>query len=151
LKESKTMDRKITYSVLYSCPSVDDEIEMGAIDLPQAISLVSSFPFNDELKKREKDPELITVPTLSFHRWSDDCFFAVWSETFDELLIFCPTYGWMVDGVTDLEDVSESLKHYFRGDDQALADTFRTLIEKYDHRSEGRIMLPSGRPPNDSL
>lgn len=144
------MAAPFTHTILRACSSPDDEEDMGAIDESAALELISTFPFADELAKRDKNPEL-TVPTLTFTRSADSCYLVVWSETPGRFVLFCPTDQWLVEGATDMQDVLKCASLYFAGDDESLASQFSALVRKYRVDSSGSVVLPSHQPPNTSL
>ena len=144
------MAASFTYTILRACLTPDDEEVMGAIVESAALELVSSFPFVDELAKRDENPDL-TVPTLTFIRSADQCYFVIWSELVGQFVLYCPTHEWLVEGVTDIRDAHECLRTFFASDDKNLASSFAGLVRKYQFDSSRAVVLPGMQDPNTSL
>ena len=143
------MVASFTHTILRACPTPDDEEDMGAIDESAALELVSTFAFADELAKRDANPDL-TLPTLTFVRSSDECYLVVWSETVGQFVMYCPSYEWLFEGATDIQDALECLRLFFAGDENNLASLFAAIVRKYQFDSSGSVVLPSHQNPNTS-
>ncbi len=108
-----------THTVLPAATSPDALEARGPISREDAIHLCRSYPFEEELRKREHDADL-TVPTLTFTNEADGSSLAIWSADPGEFLLWVPSIFALVNGVTDLEDVADCVELFFDLDVETL-------------------------------
>ncbi len=119
-----------THTVLFATLSPDDLEERGPISREEAIELFRSFPFEEELTKREGNADL-TVPTLTFTAEADGSSLTIWSADPGEFLIWVPAIFGLAGGVTDPEDVADCVDLFFDSDLETLGIRLIRLEEKY--------------------
>ena len=103
-----------SHDVLYARLSPDEVEDRGAITRDHAIELFRSFPFESELAKRARNPEL-TVPTITFKNEASSACLAVWSEVPGTYFIWLPSVATFADGIGDTVSIEECINLFFAG------------------------------------
>ena len=110
---------KFTCNILLATSSPDDVIEKGEIEKEDALSALKSFPFREELAKREQNPDLM-VPTLTFHNCDTGQYLALWSESPGCYTVWKPDSMALAVGVRGEQDLHECVTLFFDVEDKEL-------------------------------
>lgn len=115
-----------THSVLLASSSPDDVEERGPISADEALQLLRTFPFVEELGKRSKDPDLM-VPTITFTNQSQGIDLAIWSEAPNEFTVWLPSCWSLAQRVTDRDAVEKCVTLFFKTRIAELAEHIAAL------------------------
>ncbi len=119
-----------THTVLYASPSPDAVERRGPITKGQALDLIRTFAFEQEVRKHDRDRTL-TVPTLTFLDEVDGSEFAVWSADEGRYLIWIPALFALADNIPGRGEVVECLALFLDGDLEELEERVGELRAKY--------------------
>lgn len=101
----------MNYNVLYSVDSPDNVIERGRILQNDAEKIFLSFPFESEIIKRNKNPELM-APTITFHDEEKNYDLAVWTEDAINYELWFPQEMISITNMPKM-DVIKYITHFF--------------------------------------
>jgi len=110
---------KFTYNVPLSTSSPDDVVEMGEIEKEAALSVVGSFPFQEGLAKRAKNPSLM-APTLTFSNNTTGQDLAIWSEIQGQYTIWKPDAMACAECVETMQHLLACVALFFDEQDEEL-------------------------------
>jgi hypothetical protein len=125
-----------TYNILLATASPDDVVEKGEIKKEGALSILKSFPFQEELAKREQNPDLM-APTLTFHNNSTGQDLAIWSEASDDYTVWKPDAMANADGVKKEQALLTCVSLFFDEKDEELNEFVETLTDESTQQSTG--------------
>lgn len=119
----------ITHTVLHAMPSPDRAERRGPITRGGALDLMRTFPFEAEVRKHLREPDL-TVPTLTF---ADEfgAEFTVWSADPNRYRIWIPHLFATAEDIAGRLEVLECLALFLDGDWEELETRVGELREKY--------------------
>ena len=119
-----------THTVLRAAPSPDHVERRGAITRNQALDLMRTFPFEEEVRKHTQNRDL-TVPTLTFTDEADATEFSVWSADPGRYLVWVPHLFGLAENIAGRLEVLEALAYFLDGDWEELEERLGELKAKY--------------------
>lgn len=124
------------HTVLGAMPSPDHAEARGLIARASALDLIRTYPFEAEVRKHLREPDL-TVPTITFTDAILGHEFTVWSADPNRYIVWVPHLFALAEGVVGRPEVLEVLAHFLDGDWEELEERMGELRAKYSGDGAG--------------
>ena len=127
-----------THTVLAAQPSPDYVEQRGSITRNAALDLVRVYPFEAEVRKHQREPDL-TVPTISFTDVLAGHEFAVWSADPNRYLVWVPHLFALAENIAGRLAVLEVLALFLDGDWEELEERMGELAQEGHGEPRGSL------------